>query len=98
MMKMRKLGKSSLNASSIGLGLMSMSGTYGKSDDQESIGVIHRALAKVPGQRYAGAAAMADDLRTGSTLATTSPDGRERSHGSSCCPSVCCVPMPRSIS
>jgi aryl-alcohol dehydrogenase-like predicted oxidoreductase len=43
-MQMRKLGKSSLNASSIGLGLMSMSGTYGKSDDQESIGVIHRAL------------------------------------------------------
>ena len=26
--------------------------------------VIHRALAKVPGQRYASAAAMADDLRT----------------------------------
>jgi aryl-alcohol dehydrogenase-like predicted oxidoreductase len=44
MMQMRKLGKSSLNASSIGLGLMSMSGTYGKSDDQECIGVIHRAL------------------------------------------------------
>jgi aryl-alcohol dehydrogenase-like predicted oxidoreductase len=44
MMQMRKLGKSSLTASSIGLGLMSMSGTYGKSDDQESIGVIHRAL------------------------------------------------------
>jgi aryl-alcohol dehydrogenase-like predicted oxidoreductase len=43
-MQMRKLGKSSLTASSIGLGLMSMSGTYGKSDDQESIGVIHRAL------------------------------------------------------
>ncbi|HEV8533084.1 MAG TPA: aldo/keto reductase [Methylomirabilota bacterium] len=43
-MQMRKLGKSSLHASSIGLGLMSMSGTYGKSDDQESIGVIHRAL------------------------------------------------------
>jgi aryl-alcohol dehydrogenase-like predicted oxidoreductase len=44
MMQMRKLGKSNLTASSIGLGLMSMSGTYGKSDDQESIGVIHRAL------------------------------------------------------
>ena len=43
-MQMRKLGKSNLTASSIGLGLMSMSGTYGKSDDQESIGVIHRAL------------------------------------------------------
>ncbi len=43
-MQMRKLGKSSLTASSIGLGLMSMSGTYGKSDDQECIGVIHRAL------------------------------------------------------
>jgi aryl-alcohol dehydrogenase-like predicted oxidoreductase len=44
MMRMRKLGNSSLTASSIGLGLMSMSGTYGKSDDQECIGVIHRAL------------------------------------------------------
>ncbi len=43
-MRMRRLGNSSLNASSIGLGLMSMSGTYGKSDDQECIGVIHRAL------------------------------------------------------
>ncbi|HYR41206.1 MAG TPA: aldo/keto reductase [Methylomirabilota bacterium] len=43
-MRMRKLGNSSLTASSIGLGLMSMSGTYGKSDDQECIGVIHRAL------------------------------------------------------
>jgi aryl-alcohol dehydrogenase-like predicted oxidoreductase len=44
MMRMRKLGNSSLTASSIGLGLMSMSGTYGKSDDQECIGVSHRAL------------------------------------------------------
>ena len=44
MMRTRRLGNSSLNASSIGLGLMSMSGTYGKSDDQECIGVIHRAL------------------------------------------------------
>jgi len=44
MMRMRRLGNSSLDASSIGLGLMSMSGTYGKSDDQECIGVIHRAL------------------------------------------------------
>jgi aryl-alcohol dehydrogenase-like predicted oxidoreductase len=43
-MRMRKLGNSTLTASSIGLGLMSMSGTYGKSDDQECIGVIHRAL------------------------------------------------------
>ncbi len=43
-MRMRRLGNSSLDASSIGLGLMSMSGTYGKSDDQECIGVIHRAL------------------------------------------------------
>jgi aryl-alcohol dehydrogenase-like predicted oxidoreductase len=44
MMRMRKIGNSSLTASSIGLGLMSMSGTYGKSDDQECIGIIHRAL------------------------------------------------------
>ena len=60
--------------------------------------VIHRALAKAPGQRLPNAAAMAVDLQTVLHSGTTSPDGRERSHGSSCCPSVCCVQMPRSIS
>jgi aryl-alcohol dehydrogenase-like predicted oxidoreductase len=40
----RKLGNSDLTVSAIGLGCMSMSGTYGKSDDEQSIAVIHRAL------------------------------------------------------
>jgi aryl-alcohol dehydrogenase-like predicted oxidoreductase len=43
-MEQRKLGKSGFNVSAVGLGLMSMSGVYGKPDDQESIAVIHRAL------------------------------------------------------
>jgi len=43
-MQTRKLGNSNLMVSAIGLGLMSMSGTYGKSDDAECIDVIHRAL------------------------------------------------------
>ncbi|MBS0547127.1 MAG: aldo/keto reductase [Proteobacteria bacterium] len=40
----RKLGGSSLSAFPIGLGLMSLSGAYGKSDDAEGIKVIHHAL------------------------------------------------------
>ena len=43
-MRYRKLVKSPLAVSAIGLGCMSMSGTYGQSDDAESIGVIHHAL------------------------------------------------------
>jgi len=43
-MQQRKLGNSELSVSAIGLGLMSMSGTYGKSDDAQSIDVIHRAI------------------------------------------------------
>jgi aryl-alcohol dehydrogenase-like predicted oxidoreductase len=43
-MEQRKLGKSGLQVSAVGLGLMSMSGVYGKPDDNESIAVIHRAL------------------------------------------------------
>jgi aryl-alcohol dehydrogenase-like predicted oxidoreductase len=43
-MEQRRLGKSGLEVSAIGLGLMSMSGVYGKPDDNESIAVIHRAL------------------------------------------------------
>ena len=43
-MEHRRLGHSTLTVSALGLGCMSMSGTYGKSDDTQSIGVIHRAL------------------------------------------------------
>jgi len=43
-MQQRKLGHSDLNASAIGLGCMTMSGTYGKSNDAESIDVVHHAL------------------------------------------------------
>src|SRR5919106_5439376 len=43
-MQQRTLGKSGLGVSAVGLGLMSMSGVYGKPDDAESIRVIHRAL------------------------------------------------------
>ena len=43
-MEHRKLGHSTLTVSALGLGCMSMSGTYGKSDDAQSIAVIHRAL------------------------------------------------------
>src|SRR5262249_9817393 len=40
----RQLGHSSLSVPSLGLGCMSMSGTYGKHDDAQSIDVVHRAL------------------------------------------------------
>jgi len=43
-MQYRKLGHSSLSLSALGLGCMGMSEFYGTRDDQESIGVIHRAL------------------------------------------------------
>ena len=43
-MEQRLLGHGALRVSAIGLGCMSMSGTYGKSDDAGSIAVIHRAL------------------------------------------------------
>jgi len=43
-MEQRNLGKSGIQVSAIGLGLMSMSGVYGKPDDSESTAVIHRAL------------------------------------------------------
>jgi len=43
-MEYRKLGNSDLNVSAVGLGCMSMSGTYGKSDDAECVAVVHRAL------------------------------------------------------
>ncbi|HEX2171643.1 MAG TPA: aldo/keto reductase [Dehalococcoidia bacterium] len=40
----RTLGQHGLTVSPIGLGCMSMSGAYGRSDDAESIATIHRAL------------------------------------------------------
>jgi aryl-alcohol dehydrogenase-like predicted oxidoreductase len=40
----RKLGHSTIEVSAIGLGCMSLSGTYGKSDDQTSIALVRRAL------------------------------------------------------
>ncbi|MGH7898977.1 MAG: aldo/keto reductase, partial [Candidatus Binatia bacterium] len=43
-METRKLGKSALEVSAIGLGCMSMSEFYGSSDEAESIATIHRAL------------------------------------------------------
>jgi len=43
-MQYRTLGNSELQVSAIGLGCMSMSGTYGKSDDAQSIDVVHHAL------------------------------------------------------
>jgi aryl-alcohol dehydrogenase-like predicted oxidoreductase len=43
-MQYRTMGKSELSVSAIGLGCMSMSGTYGKSDDAQSIDVVHRAI------------------------------------------------------
>jgi aryl-alcohol dehydrogenase-like predicted oxidoreductase len=45
-MRYRKLGNSDLTVSAIGLGCMSMSGIYGKSDDAEAIAVIHRAIER----------------------------------------------------
>ena len=43
-MENRQLGHSSLSVPALGLGCMSMSGTYGKHDDAQSIDVIHHAL------------------------------------------------------
>jgi aryl-alcohol dehydrogenase-like predicted oxidoreductase len=43
-MQVRRLGNSDLAVSAIGLGCMSMSGTYGQSDDEQSIAVVHRAI------------------------------------------------------
>jgi len=45
-MEQRKLGRSPIDVSAVGLGLMSMSGIYGNANDEESIGVIHHALER----------------------------------------------------
>lgn len=42
--EMRALGQSGIQVSALGLGCMSMSGLYGKGDDNESITTIHYAL------------------------------------------------------
>ena len=42
--ELRTLGKSGIKVSAIGLGCMSMSGVYGKSDDAASIAMIQYAL------------------------------------------------------
>jgi len=44
MIERRKLGRSPIEISPVGLGLMSMSGVYGNANDEESIGVIQHAL------------------------------------------------------
>ena len=43
-MQIRKLGRSGLNVSALGLGCMGMSEFYGERDDTESIATIHRAF------------------------------------------------------
>jgi aryl-alcohol dehydrogenase-like predicted oxidoreductase len=45
-MEQRKLGRSPLQVSALGLGLMSMSGVYGNADDAQSIALIHHALGR----------------------------------------------------
>lgn len=45
-MRYRTLAHSSLEVSAIGLGLMSMSGIYGKANDDECISTIHHAIDK----------------------------------------------------
>jgi predicted aldo/keto reductase-like oxidoreductase len=50
-MQKRKLGKSNLEVSAIGLGCMGMSDYYGEANEAESIATVHRAI-DVSGPRY----------------------------------------------
>ena len=43
-MQYRKFGTSELTVSPMGVGCMSMSGSYGPADDAESIATLHRAF------------------------------------------------------
>jgi len=43
-MEKRKLGRTPIEITAIGLGCMSMSGVYGNANDEESISVIHHAI------------------------------------------------------
>jgi aryl-alcohol dehydrogenase-like predicted oxidoreductase len=43
-MKLRNLGSGGLAVSSIGLGCMGMSQSYGAGDDEESVRTLHRAI------------------------------------------------------
>ena len=43
-MKYRKLAKTEINLSAIGLGCMGMSTSYGTPDDKESLATLYRAL------------------------------------------------------
>ena len=45
-MQMRKLGSSGIEVPAIGLGCMSMAGTYGEADDDQSIATIHHAVER----------------------------------------------------
>ncbi|HXU57772.1 MAG TPA: aldo/keto reductase, partial [Verrucomicrobiae bacterium] len=44
MLTTRKLGRQGLEVSSIGLGCMGMSDSYGQRDDRESVATLHRAI------------------------------------------------------